>query len=35
MLSKKIKHKIKLEIFDLKNDMGEAAGTKVVFEIPS
>ena len=33
VLNKKLKHKIKLEIIDLKNDMGDAAGTKVVFDI--
>jgi hypothetical protein len=26
--------KVKLEIFDLKNDQGDAAGTTVVFSIP-
>ncbi|MEZ5197000.1 MAG: histidine kinase [Bacteroidales bacterium] len=34
VLNKKLKHKIKLEIFDLKNEKGEATGTKVIFEVP-
>jgi len=34
VLNKKLKHKIKLEIIDLKNDQGEATGTRVIFEIP-
>ncbi len=34
VLNKKLKHKIKLEIFDLKNDNGDPAGTKVEFKIP-
>jgi len=34
VLSKKLKKKIKLSILDLKNEKGEAEGTKVMFEIP-
>lgn len=34
VLNRKLKHKIKLEIFDLKDDEGKATGTRVVFEIP-
>ncbi|MEZ5197005.1 MAG: histidine kinase [Bacteroidales bacterium] len=34
VLNKKLKHKIKLEIIDLKNEEGEATGTRVVFELP-
>jgi tetratricopeptide (TPR) repeat protein len=34
VLNKKLKHKITLEIVDLKNDKGEAAGTRVAFDIP-
>jgi len=33
VLNKKLKHKIKLEIIDLKNEKGEATGTRVVFDI--
>ncbi|MCB2222039.1 MAG: histidine kinase [Bacteroidetes bacterium] len=33
-LNKKLKHKIRFEIIDLKDDAGNANGTKVVFEIP-
>jgi tetratricopeptide (TPR) repeat protein len=33
-LNKKLKTKIRLEITDLKNDRGEACGTKVAFGIP-
>ena len=33
-LNKKSKAKIRLEIIDLKNDLGEACGTKVTFGIP-
>jgi sensor histidine kinase YesM len=34
VLNRKLKHKIKLEIIDLKDEQGEAAGTRVIFEIP-
>ena len=34
VLNKKQKHKLKLEIIDLKNEKGEATGTMVVFKIP-
>jgi len=34
VLNKKLKMKIELRIMDLKNDSGEATGTKVVIEIP-
>jgi hypothetical protein len=34
VLNKKLKYKIKLEIFDFKNDQGDATGTTVVFSIP-
>ncbi len=34
VLNKKQKHKISLTIEDLKNEQGEAYGTRVVFEIP-
>ncbi len=34
MLGKKYKKKIKLEITDLKDDQGNAGGTKVTFGIP-
>jgi tetratricopeptide (TPR) repeat protein len=33
-LNRKLNHKIKLDILDLKNDRGEAAGTKVVLQVP-
>ncbi|MCK9421703.1 MAG: histidine kinase [Bacteroidales bacterium] len=33
-LNRKMKEKIRLEIFDLKNAIGEASGTKVTFGIP-
>ena len=33
-LNKKLKTKIRLEITDLKNDLGDACGTKVTFGIP-
>jgi hypothetical protein len=33
-LNKKLKNKIHLDITDLKNDLGEACGTKVTFGIP-
>ncbi len=34
VLNKKTRQKINLSIVDLKNELGEAAGTKVVFDIP-
>jgi hypothetical protein len=34
VLNKKLKKKIELRIIDLKDESGEAAGTKVVMEIP-
>ncbi|MEZ5196982.1 MAG: histidine kinase [Bacteroidales bacterium] len=34
VLSKKTRQKINLSIVDLKDELGEAAGTKVVFDIP-
>ena len=34
VLNKKLKKKIELRIIDLKNESGEATGTKVVIEIP-
>jgi len=34
VLNRKLKHKIKFEIFDLKDGEGKATGTRVVFEIP-
>jgi ribosomal protein S13 len=34
VLNKKMKHKITLEIRDLKDKEGASTGTKVVFEIP-
>jgi LytS/YehU family sensor histidine kinase len=34
VLNKKLKKKIELRIIDLKNEAGEATGTKVVMEIP-
>jgi sensor histidine kinase YesM len=34
VLNKKLKQKISLNILDLKNDLGEATGTKVVLELP-
>jgi len=34
ILNKKLRQKISLNIIDLKNDLAEAVGTKVVFEIP-
>ncbi|MEZ5195151.1 MAG: histidine kinase [Bacteroidales bacterium] len=33
-LNKKLRHKIKMEIIDLKDNMGKACGTKVTFGIP-
>lgn len=33
-LNKKLRHKIKMEIIDLKDDLGKACGTKVSFGIP-
>jgi sensor histidine kinase YesM len=34
ILNKKLKHKITMEIIDLKNEQGEARGTRVVFGVP-
>jgi hypothetical protein len=34
VLNKKLKHKITLEIIDLKNEKGEPTGTRVMFDIP-
>jgi sensor histidine kinase YesM len=34
VLSKKMKHKIKLEFIDLKDNSGKDTGTRVIFEIP-
>jgi sensor histidine kinase YesM len=34
VLNKKLKHKITLEILDLHDEKGKAAGTRVIFEIP-
>ena len=34
VFNKKLKHKIRFEIIDLKDKNGNASGTKVVFEIP-
>jgi hypothetical protein len=34
VLNKKLKKKIELRIMDLKNESGDATGTKVVIEIP-
>jgi len=34
VLNKKLKHKINLNIIDLKDDQGNPAGTKVTFDIP-
>jgi len=34
VLNKRMKKKITLDIIDLKNELGEPAGTRVVFEIP-
>ena len=34
VINKKSKHKITLEIIDLKNDEGKGTGTKVVFKVP-
>ncbi len=33
-LNRKLKRKITMEIIDLKNDQGEAKGTRVVFGVP-
>jgi len=33
-LNRKLKEKIQLEIIDLKNALGEATGTRVMFGIP-
>jgi hypothetical protein len=33
-LNKKLKHKIRMEIIDLKDNPGNACGTKVTFGIP-
>ncbi len=34
VLNRKLKKKIELRIIDLKNEAGEATGTKVVIEVP-
>ena len=34
VLNRKLKHKITLEIIDLKDERGEAKGTRVVFGVP-
>jgi tetratricopeptide (TPR) repeat protein len=34
VLNRKLKHKIKFEILDLKDDEGKATGTRVVFKLP-
>jgi hypothetical protein len=34
VINRKRKHKISLGIIDLKDDAGEGAGTRVVFEVP-
>lgn len=34
VLNRKLRHKITMEIIDLKDEQGEARGTRVVFEVP-
>ncbi|MBC8320955.1 MAG: hypothetical protein H8E34_09555 [Bacteroidetes bacterium] len=35
ILNKKLKTKISLDIIDIKDGAGEAAGTKVIFKLPT